>query len=366
MIDPTDPTEAPIADTQDGQGAPIDPPDAPESDLDAEGALEGHPGELDSGGLDPDDIAGWQEQSQSADASATPAPKPSNGHGNQTAIVPSLAGVLDRSVPRNQALGWVPFRDAGDIEGFLAKLARSELATVPRRPQFCATAGCENPSEMMQGTDGRYRPGSYCSSCARQQGTVRTIAKVQGAVERIPKRYREMTFGTERVVRYVRPELIEVARKAVDDETLSVVIAGSSGNGKSVLAAAMCNHVLSKAQIGCTARELDRASRLHWTSAPTLATARTESKFGREPEILERATRASFLVIDEFGREPGADGKDALWRIIDARHEAHRPTVFLTFLRGEELRARYDGGYIRRLFERNHSVIINLGFKKKV
>lgn len=281
------------------------------------------------------------------------------------AIVPSIQGVLDRTEPRNQALSFVPFRKDGDIEAFLTALAQSQPASVPRRPQFCATEGCGNPAAMLEGTDGRYRPGSHCVSCAKKHGTVRTIEKVKGAVERIPKRYRGMTFDSPHVVGRVRPELLELGRKVVDDEVLSIVIAGDSGNGKSILAASMCNYILSKATLGCTPRQLDRASRIYWTNAPALSTARTESKYGREPEIIERATRASFLVIDEFGRETGAEGKDAFWRVLDARHEAHRPTVFMTFLRRDEIMARYDGGYIRRLFEKDHSAIFDLGFKKK-
>jgi DNA replication protein DnaC len=279
----------------------------------------------------------------------------------------AMASILANSRLSTELSG--PHRvHAIQVQEFVGRLAGDGVPPTGR-PRFCATDLCHGVAELIQSTDGAWRPGSHCGPCARQLGLSRTIAKVQRAVTRIPERSRRMTFSSPEVMRYVPEDKIQQARRAVDDPlVLSVVIAGGTGNGKTILAAAMCNHVLSKARVGCTTRELDRASRIGWTSAASIGTAKSETKLGTGiPEIIRSAIYASFLVIDELGRETGEDGSSAVWRVIDGRHEQSRPTVMTTFMSADELRHKYDGGFIRRFFEHQdrQSLCIDLGPKKK-
>ena len=94
---------------------------------------------------------------------------------------------------------------------------------------------------------------------------------------------------------------------------------------------------------------VDRDSFLY-ASAHELAKARSTSRLGEEPEVVERALRCGLLVVDELGGEDERYGS-AVSEIIYERHAWQRATWITTGVNSERLGQRYGGGIVRRISE---------------
>lgn len=138
----------------------------------------------------------------------------------------------------------------------------------------------------------------------------------------------------------------------------SAILAGPTGVGKSTAAAAAVRRMLARQARGRGVRpggdpyaddpHRSVLLRYRWGYAVDLAAAAAHHQLGRgEPEEIRLAKHAPLLVLDDLGKEKGAD---VSWISAIAEHRSHRlPTIITTERRVDELATLYGAGTYRRL-----------------
>jgi DNA replication protein DnaC len=143
---------------------------------------------------------------------------------------------------------------------------------------------------------------------------------------------------------------------------LSVLITGLPGEGKTLPVAAriraLANEAVEEYANGKGASELfDWVSGVYFVRAYDLAEASHEYKAGC-PEI-ERAKRATLLVIDDLGLER-AGHEQVFMNVVDHRIGARLPTWATSGFSVDALTERYSQAFVRRICERGTGKLIDL------
>lgn len=171
-------------------------------------------------------------------------------------------------------------------------------------------------------------------------------------------RYADASFRNLQALlaRVTPPTAVQVAPRKPADAPL-VVLVGAPGAGKTTLGVAI---------LRAYASEIPGVSR--FIRAKQLGRARIEHRAGDgEPAIVEDAIGAAALMLDDVGAETHERTLNAVPDIVDERHVrmakggAPRPTIITTGLTREELVARYDAGFARRVLE--GALVIRLSAK---
>jgi len=114
----------------------------------------------------------------------------------------------------------------------------------------------------------------------------------------------------------------------------SLLIWGDPGNGKSHLAAAICHKLKERGKIPVFQTMTELLERIR-------STFRQQSKES-EREIMSALQDCDLLVLDDIGAEKVTDWTlDVLFRIIDGRYRAKKPTLFTTNFSPTELLHRF-------------------------
>lgn len=170
--------------------------------------------------------------------------------------------------------------------------------------------------------------------------------------------WREMMAPYERF-QWARPEAPELAQRVrpVDAQgkhpPLSLVLAalvdwygpayftGAAGSGKTSLAvAALRGHF----------ERHDRS--VLFVPAYKLGVARIQHPAGQgEPDVVRRALKADLLLLDDVGAELQT-ANNAVPFVLQARHDANRPTWVTTGETKDQLAEKYGAGVQRRITER--------------
>jgi hypothetical protein len=237
-------------------------------------------------------------------------------------------------------------------------------AGVPAGPSFRKTArgieyrrscpGCGEPLWML-----RTATTDRCPPCAKVEMGARHRHIQGAALGLVPAKFAGMRFGEALLKKACPSDPARLAARSASSAAKVILIAGGTGRGKTSLAAA-----IYRAQVD----RLDRpeasqsdefwVGMLCWADAVAIAVARKESKLGAVPELLDRAQRASLLVIDDLGQEAAAD-KQALVELISFREAHERPTVITFGFAPSKIETTYGDHVMRRLTE--GKTVIDLG-----
>lgn len=184
-----------------------------------------------------------------------------------------------------------------------------------------------------------------CWECAEHERELADRRAAEASAESsIPKRFAWARLDA--------PELRVRVKGASPLETLAerilrganAIVAGPSGTGKTSLAVACLR---------------ERGRRGLYVPAIRLATARRQHSLGDgEAGLVERAARASVLLIDDLGTEAD-ERSSAVIDVVFERHDAERPTWITTGLSSREIGKRYGSGFLRRLLD--GAAIVRLG-----
>lgn len=210
-----------------------------------------------------------------------------------------------------------------------------ELSADPRtQPAACPRHGAFE-SRLIVG-----RVWSKCPTCAdeaaaeaaeqdRRDRAAAAEARHQRmlADARIPAHFRGKTFDSFVAETDAQRHVVTTARDFAERfedhlaKGLGLVMSGRPGNGKTHLAAAILQAVLTPEVRYTTALDLVRAVRDTW---------RRDSDRS-ELQLLGYLERLDLLVIDEIGMQYGTDGEQTiLFDVLDRRCREVRPTILLT------------------------------------
>jgi DNA replication protein DnaC len=178
-------------------------------------------------------------------------------------------------------------------------------------------------------------PG-FCEPCDAARSRQRWARR---ALEVIPRAFSEAALDAPWLVALVGAKVIDEAVAAL--AATRIVAVGPPGAGKTSLVAAM----LVRAQFAF------RDPSPLWVSAHAIAKARAGHPLGQgEAPLIERALRASILVVDELGGEDERYA-GAVKELLFERHAQEQPTWVTTGVGPQQISDRYGGGIARRVFE---------------
>lgn len=181
---------------------------------------------------------------------------------------------------------------------------------------------------------------SRCPQCEAERAVAEAAQREAEAEQRRQQRHREMLETAAIPSRFVGRNFANFAtptpahQRAVtvcrdfaegfDDHARKgsgLILAGMPGTGKSHLAAAILQHLLSRDVRYATCMDLIRAVRDTWRRDSD----RTETK------LLRYLERLDLLAIDEVGMQYGTEGEQTiLFDVLDRRYREMKPTLILT------------------------------------
>ncbi len=168
----------------------------------------------------------------------------------------------------------------------------------------------------------------------------------------IPPRYRDADVAE------CHPAIAGYAERCAAGDVLNLVIAGEAGAGKTHAACAALKAVVAKRpalatfadepQVFCEMRDT-------WGSRD------------REDDVMCRYAAPWLLVLDDLGRSKHTDRTlEMLWRLVNRRYSAKRPTIFTSQYDRDSLAARFACGggdaetaqaIVRRVMDDGNAVI---------
>jgi DNA replication protein DnaC len=125
---------------------------------------------------------------------------------------------------------------------------------------------------------------------------------------------------------------------------IGMYLFGTSGGGKSRLAASVANKIIDRGILVC------------WWNVTSLylAIQRTFRNDYIGPDILEDCTRAGLLILDDMGAEKPSEWTMAtMYDIINSRIENVLPTIITSNLTFEELEKKVDSRVMSRLSDKD-------------
>jgi DNA replication protein DnaC len=176
---------------------------------------------------------------------------------------------------------------------------------------------------------------SLCSECdeVRQRERKRQDL-IAGTRKSVPERLAEVSFAGAK-----DPAAVARVRACDPAKIDRIVLMGPAGAGKTSLA--ICALLWVAEAIGAPG---------YFVTAFDLARARANHQLGSEAPMVDAAMKRRVVAIDELGRE-GSTALSAVEEVIHYRHAHKLPTIYTTGVTADALRARYDDGICRRIFE---------------
>lgn len=177
----------------------------------------------------------------------------------------------------------------------------------------------------------------------------------------IPKRFLSRTFANYQAETAAKARVLKLVSNytrrfdAILEEGTSLVLCGRPGTGKTHLACAAANEVLSR-----------NHSVVFMTVVAAVRqvkdTYRRESET-TETQAIERFVEPDLLILDEVGVQLGTDTeKRILFEILNGRYENLRPSILLTNLKREEL-AAYVGERIMDRLQEGGGTVLSLDWE---
>lgn len=168
----------------------------------------------------------------------------------------------------------------------------------------------------------------------------------------IPARYRDADLGE------CHASIAEYAERCVRGEALNLVIAGEAGSGKTHAACAALKAIVA-----------ERPALATFADEPSII-AELRDTWGsreREDDAMCRYAAPWLLVLDDLGRgRPDGRTLEMVWRLVNRRYSAKRPTIFTCQYDREFLAARFQAGggdaetaqaIVRRVMDDGNAVV---------
>lgn len=181
------------------------------------------------------------------------------------------------------------------------------------------------------------------------------LVKEDSGIKRIPK----VTFDDNRAgdvdcrqskqLTVLYDKMKEFCDKFYDTRVMFILLTGQSGVGKTTLAYAIANELLSKNLSVCfvTAFEFNNLMLRYHTS-----------DVAKRSQYMDFLLDCDMLIIDDLGTEPVLKSvtKEYLYNVVDTRIVNGKKTMITSNLNLEELMARYGERTVSRMTNKSYSV----------
>lgn len=164
------------------------------------------------------------------------------------------------------------------------------------------------------------------------------------------RRFKERTF--ENFDKSLQPKAYEVAYKyAMDFENNNgggLLFMGNAGTGKTHLAAAITNYIVSELGIAVKfGNFIDILSDI-------------KKSFRTDDDIVRELKDIPLLVTDDLGKERSSEWSESiLYEVINGRYEDYMPTIITTNLTPKQIEKRFGEAVLSRLSEMCTGVLMN-------
>lgn len=195
--------------------------------------------------------------------------------------------------------------------------------------------------------------------CARATSVQKLISRLVDELGAIPNDVQDLTFDNfdnKPDTRGAARAAIILASGGTVEGKKGLLLAGPTGTGKTTLAYLIFRERTKQGE-ACV-----------WTNYTTLikrvqATYRDGYEGPDGDEIIEMAGKSPFLVIDDLGtqslaKQASTDRIEIVYRLIDARYVARRPTVITTNLSIEQLYSQFDDRVASRVRSLCHAMFM--------
>ena len=156
----------------------------------------------------------------------------------------------------------------------------------------------------------------------------------------IPKRFQDKTLDNYKSNSQKQKEIINNVKKFLNEfkapqghSGRCLTMIGKAGTGKTHLACAVASHVIK--HYGGTARfsSVSEINRL-------VRESKSYNAKHSETEVIEAFGNYDLLIVDEVGIQSGTDAESrALFDVINARYQNMNPTIFISNLNKDQLKA---------------------------
>lgn len=239
--------------------------------------------------------------------------------------------------------------DVVNIQDFMPPSQREfvpvDLAAFTPMFETCDTHGDYPLNRLINGVE--HWTAGGCPTCKRESQTSALLAKVN-----IPRRFAGCEFGNFVADTDVQRSALGKCRDYADKfreyhrSGACLMLRGNPGTGKNHLATAIVKQVMAQ---GFGVLRIKAAEFLdaYWAKS-----------FAERTAWLDGIANVDLLMLDEVGRTSQAKGaEDAFFRLLDARYEAERPTLLLSNLTRDQIKAMLGDAAYDRLTQGGGKVV---------
>jgi DNA replication protein DnaC len=173
------------------------------------------------------------------------------------------------------------------------------------------------------------------------------FTKAKAAWQQMPPAFHARA---EELVARCRSLLLRQKVNGLGKPTLSALLIGPSGDGKSSAAACLVRRALA-AYTDSKGTTFKAAIGFQWVTAADLAMADRRHPLGDgRPPVIEKAMRASALVLDDVGLEVSAE---PILDVLRVRYDMCLPTICTSGLTQDELERHLGSAGVRRMVDQH-------------
>jgi len=173
--------------------------------------------------------------------------------------------------------------------------------------------------------------------------------KAQRLIENsnLGKRFKERTFDTfdQSRCKTAYETALKYAREFDSNEGQGILFTGTYGTGKTHLAAAITNYIISEFGISVKfGTFIDLLANIKASFSKDCVTS--------EEDLVNAMMNIDLLVIDDIGKEKNTEWSNAiLYRLINRRYENYKPTIITSNLSIAELENEIGKATVSRIIE---------------
>lgn len=282
-----------------------------------------------------------QSLKQSSDARASRSTAPTSLQSSAPEQIGQLMGVTISSDPRTAKYNpppALPCEYCGQLRYTKGIVLRNRIMWLPTGPEACTCPEGQAAKEAAANARENAKAAESAKEAAeKERERIKHIIGTSGMGERFKARtfdkFEQLPTNTAacRTASGYAASFKQLQQNAAGKEKNGLLFTGPKGTGKTHLAAAIANKLMSDGVAVLFVTMIDLLGKIK-------ATFDAEKTTASEAELMRIYKRVDLLIIDDMGKElPTAWALSKIYEIINARYEDYKPLVITSNYSPEEL-----------------------------